>query len=70
MDRDAKFLILLLMLALGAFLAAVYVLEILLAEQEFIELVVNDPVPPWMAAQLQEEARAILGEVPPPDDAP
>lgn len=68
MDRDAKFLILLAAVALTAFLAAVYVLETLLAEQEFIELVVNDPVPPWMAAQLQEEARAIIEGVM-PDDA-
>jgi hypothetical protein len=68
MSRDTKFLILLVLLAAGAFLTAVYVLETLLAEQEFIELVITDPVPPWMAAQLQEEARAITEGVR-PDDA-
>ena len=69
MSRDTKILILLAAAALATFLAAVYVLELLLAEQEFTELVITDPVPPWMAAQLQEEARAITGEVA-PDDAP
>lgn len=69
MSRDTKILILLAAAGLATFLAAVYVLELLLDGREFIELVITDPVPPWMAAQLQEEARSITREVM-PGDAP
>jgi len=64
MSRDAKFLILLAATAVITFALTVYVLETLLAEAEFVQVVITDPVPPWMIAQLQEEARKITEEAP------
>lgn len=77
MNQDTKIMMLLAAAALAAFLLALAVLETLLAEAEFVEFVFTDPVPPWMAAQVQEEARGIIRDTPPlvvqgevlPDDA-
>lgn len=71
MTRETRVLILLGVTTVAAFFMALMVLETLLAEaaQESMAAY-TDPVPPWMAAQVQEEARRITkGEVT-PDDAP
>jgi hypothetical protein len=67
---DARRGLLVMVAGAAAVLVLAWALDQLLRPEVVVVRITNDLVPPWMAAQLQEEARRILtGEVI-PDDAP